>query len=94
MNILEKTRKWLDKNKIEYEYSKDDIFEEIKIWNALNDYYWIRIYQKQENSRTIITQETFNIELYKPNGEAYQGDLSRRLSYKELLHRIENNILY
>lgn len=92
MNTLQKVRKWLNEHNIGYEYKKDDDFEEIKVWRVLNDYYWIKIYQRGDNRRTSITNETFDIECYKPNGEAYQGSISRRISYKKLLNELKQKI--
>jgi len=93
MNTLQKVKKFLDEKEIEYEYKKDDIFEEIHIWTALNSYYWIRIFQTHSDyykyRRTIITKETYDIEQYKPNGEAYQGDMTERVSFEALKYELK-----
>jgi hypothetical protein len=90
MKTIQKAIKFLDKHGIEYEYEKDDIMEHIRIWTACNSYYWITLHLIGENRRTVITEETFDIECYKPNGDAYMGDITHRISFESLKKKLES----
>ncbi|KKN12356.1 hypothetical protein LCGC14_1017350 [marine sediment metagenome] len=96
MNTLEKAKIWLGRNNIKFEYGNDKKhnIESIKIWIANNSYYWIYRHTGNKNKnriiRTNITQETFDIECYRPSGSTYIGSLTRRLSFDELKKRLKS----
>jgi len=94
MNTLEKAKIWLNKNNIKFEYKNDKKYhlESIKIWTAANSYYWIYRHTGSENKiiRTNITEETFDIECFRPSGSSYVGSMTRRLSFEELKRRLKS----
>ena len=101
MNTFEKVMKFCYENKIPAEIGH--IYKgkglSLQIWTASNSYFWARIHEKEDSRysdvlpRTVITDEVFDIEMYKPNGDAYQGSFSRRISYKTLIEQLKIHFL-
>lgn len=54
-------------------------------WTVING----RRIPTQKKRRTTLTVEVFDIETYKPNGEARNGSYSARINFKEMMQRLE-----
>ena len=102
MNIFEKVFDFCVKNNISARISNGykNTSKFITIYTCKNEYYmitlhhtddWDREYNKTH--RTKITQQTFGIEIYKPNGDAYQGSYGRNLSYNTLIKELKIEFL-
>lgn len=91
MNTLEKVKKWLDEHDIEYEYEESIALKSITISTSLNTYYYITLSNDnyKKNRRTIITDNSVGVQLEDKNGNVYEGNYSRRISFIELKNQLE-----
>ena len=100
-NVFEKVYDFCIKNNIparikNHYHSKGKI---LQIWTCLNEYYNISIHKNEcdekygHKRRTSITQQIFDTEMYRVNGDAYQGSYGRKLNYKTLIEELKVEFL-
>lgn len=84
INTYDKIRSFLVKNNMPFKEKKTPRANYITIWRSGNAYYMIMI-RKTQNSRTSISCNYFDIEMYRKDGTGYFGKYSEKVSYKELM---------